>query len=50
VIVKPLHTELCKPLVNVLNSLPLLADAWILSDGNWNDTKIWVDNETWRDS
>jgi hypothetical protein len=25
-------------------------DPWLLSDGNWNDTKIWIDNETWRDN
>jgi hypothetical protein len=25
-------------------------DPWLLSDGNWNDTKIWMDNETWRDN
>ncbi len=25
-------------------------DPWLLSDGNWNDTKIWIDDETWRDN
>ena len=25
-------------------------NAWILAVGNWNDTKIWIDNETWRDN
>jgi hypothetical protein len=25
-------------------------DPWLLSDGNWDDTKIWIDNETWRDN
>ena len=25
-------------------------DPWILSDGTWDDSKIWQDLETWRDS
>jgi hypothetical protein len=25
-------------------------DPWILSEGSWNDIKIWRDNENWRDS
>jgi hypothetical protein len=25
-------------------------DPWILSEGTWNDIKIWRDNENWRDS
>lgn len=23
---------------------------WILADGTWNDLKIWIDEETWRDN
>ena len=22
---------------------------WILSDGAWNDSKIWIDEEIWND-
>ena len=27
-----------------------ITDPWLLTSGSWDDTRVWVDIETWRDS
>lgn len=34
---------------NLFESGPSPQSLWILSDGTWNDLKIWIDSETWID-
>jgi hypothetical protein len=28
----------------------IVESEWILANGTWNDLKIWIDTETWKDA
>jgi hypothetical protein len=34
---------------NCLNSVYKFTNAWILADGIWDDSGIWVDDDKWND-
>lgn len=37
------------PLQSVLKSILTSLTEWVLSTGLWNDSGIWLDEQTWND-
>ena len=33
-----------------INGIPIIIGDWILLTGQWNDSGVWKDDETWIDS